>query len=71
MADIFPTAALALLAAIIVVATRETSVGHGDVGRQLAWGWLGLALSGLIMGFLSILELGQPYYCCSFLAVPY
>jgi len=47
VADIFPTAALVLLAAIVVVATHETSTGHGDVGRQLAWGWIGLAISGL------------------------
>ncbi|XP_069691081.1 uncharacterized protein SP1173 isoform X1 [Periplaneta americana] len=70
VADIFPTAALALLAAVIVVATRETSIGKGDVGRQLAWGWIGLALSGPIMGFLSLLELGEPHYwlpfvCCA------
>lgn len=68
IADIFPTAALALLAAIIVVATHETSIGHGDVGRQLAWGWVGLALSGVIMGFLSLLELGQPYYWLQFVS---
>lgn len=68
IADIFPTAALALLAAITVVATHETSIGHGDVGRQLAWGWVGLALSGVIMGFLSILELGQPYYWLQFVS---
>jgi hypothetical protein len=66
VADIFPTATLALLAAMIVVGTRETSVGHGDVGRQLAWGWIGLAISGLIMGFLSILEFGQPHYWLQF-----
>lgn len=68
IADIFPTAALALLAAIIVVATHETSIGSGDVGRQLAWGWVGLALSGVIMGFLSMLELGQPYYWLQFVS---
>lgn len=68
VADIFPTAALALLAAIIVVATHETSIGHGDVGRQLAWGWIGLAISGLIMGFLSIYDFGQPDYWVQFVA---
>lgn len=35
LADIFPTAALALIDASIVIATRETSTGRGDVGRQL------------------------------------
>jgi hypothetical protein len=68
VADIFPTAALALLAAIIVVATHETSIGHGDVGRQLAWGWIGLAFSGLIMGFLSTYDFGQPHYWVQFIA---
>jgi hypothetical protein len=66
VADIFPTAALALLAAMIVVGTRETNVGRGDVGRQLAWGWIGLATSGLIMGFLSLLEFGEPHYWLQF-----
>jgi hypothetical protein len=68
VADIFPTAALALLAAIIVVATHETSIGHGDVGRQLAWGWIGLAISGLVMGFLSTYDFGQPHYWVQFVA---
>lgn len=35
LADIFPTAAIALIDAAIVIATRETSTGRGDVGRQL------------------------------------
>lgn len=35
LADIFPTAAVALIDATIVIATRETSTGRGDVGRQL------------------------------------
>jgi len=49
-----------------VVATRETSIGRGDVGRQLAWGWIGIAVSGLIMGFISALELGNPDYWLQF-----
>ncbi|KAJ0179368.1 hypothetical protein K1T71_005080 [Dendrolimus kikuchii] len=44
LADIWPTAGLALLGAACVIATRETSLGRGDVGRQLAWGTLGLAI---------------------------
>ncbi|CAG9792005.1 unnamed protein product [Diatraea saccharalis] len=44
LADIWPTAALALLGAACVIATRETSLGRGDVGRQLAFGTLGLAI---------------------------
>ena len=66
IADIFPTAAVALLAAVIVVATRETNVGRGDVGRQLAFGWLGLALFGVIMGFISTVDLGSPTYWLQF-----
>ncbi|XP_013185915.2 uncharacterized protein LOC106131367 [Amyelois transitella] len=44
LADIWPIAALALLGAACVIATRETSLGRGDVGRQLAFGTLGLAI---------------------------
>lgn len=44
LADIWPTAGLALLGAACVIATRETSLGRGDVGRQLAFGTLGLAI---------------------------
>ncbi|KAJ8678990.1 hypothetical protein QAD02_014777 [Eretmocerus hayati] len=51
LADIFPTAALALIDAAIVIATRETSSGRGDVGRQLAFGCLGLSAFGALAGF--------------------
>lgn len=44
VADIFPTAAVALLDAAVVIATRETSTGRGDVGKQFAAGALGFAL---------------------------
>ncbi|KAF9410041.1 hypothetical protein HW555_010758 [Spodoptera exigua] len=44
LSDIWPTAALALLGTACVIATRETSLGRGDVGRQLAFGTLGLAI---------------------------
>ncbi|XP_055693493.1 uncharacterized protein LOC129795946 [Lutzomyia longipalpis] len=50
VADIFPTAAIALLNAAIVIATRETSSGRGDFGRQMAWGSLGWAIFAPIMG---------------------
>ncbi|XP_050672648.1 uncharacterized protein LOC126970625 isoform X11 [Leptidea sinapis] len=53
LADIWPTAAFALLGAACVIATRETSLGRGDVGRQLAVGTVGLAtlppLAGLFV----------------------
>ena len=45
-ADIFPTTAVALIDAAVVIATRETSCGRGDVGRQLAFGSLGFAIFG-------------------------
>lgn len=35
IADAFPSGALALIDAATVLATRETSTGRGDVGRQL------------------------------------
>lgn len=50
LADIWPTAALALLGAACVIATRETSLGRGDVGRQLAAGTLGLAIIPPLVG---------------------
>lgn len=50
IADSFPTAAIALLDAAIIIATRETSKGRGDYGRQMAWGSLGWALFAPIVG---------------------
>lgn len=50
LAEIFPTAAITLLNAAIIVATRETSTGRGDVGRQLAFGSLGWGAIPLILG---------------------
>ncbi|KAL3266015.1 hypothetical protein HHI36_010204 [Cryptolaemus montrouzieri] len=44
IADIFPVAALVLIDTAIVIATRETSTGRGDVGKQFAAGALGLAI---------------------------
>lgn len=53
IADIFPTTAVALVDAAIVIATRETSSGRGDVGRQLAFGSIGFAIFGPLTGYLS------------------
>lgn len=50
IADIFPAAAVALLSTAIVIATRETSTGRGDVGKQLAAGALGFAIFAPIIG---------------------
>ncbi len=54
LAEIFPTAAITLLNAAIIVATRETSTGRGDVGRQLAFGSLGWATFPFIIGVCGI-----------------
>ncbi|XP_063979301.1 uncharacterized protein LOC135163637 isoform X2 [Diachasmimorpha longicaudata] len=62
IADIFPTAAVALIDAAVVIATRETSCGRGDVGRQLAFGSLGFAIFGPLCGYLNTLtSLRVPY----------
>lgn len=53
IADIFPTTALALLDAAVIIATRETSSGRGDVGRQFAWGTFGFSIFAPLVGFLS------------------
>lgn len=54
IADIFPTAAVALLNAAVVIATRETSTGRGDVGKQLAVGALGLAIFPPLCGWIDV-----------------
>lgn len=54
LAEMFPTAAVTLLNAAIIVATRETSSGRGDVGRQLAFGSLGWGTFPLIIGMCGI-----------------
>ncbi|KAI5634323.1 MFS_1 like family domain-containing protein [Phthorimaea operculella] len=61
LADIWPTAALALLGAACVIATRETSLGRGDVGRQLAFGTIGLAIFPPLAGLASQNMPDDPY----------
>ncbi|KAL0839610.1 hypothetical protein ABMA28_016289 [Loxostege sticticalis] len=61
LADIWPTAALALLGAACVIATRETSLGRGDVGRQLAFGTLGLAIFPPLAGLAAEQMPETPY----------
>lgn len=41
LADIFPVSIITLLNTAIIIATRETSTGRADFGRQLAWGAVG------------------------------
>lgn len=50
IADIFMAAAVTLLDAAIIIATRETSTGRGDAGKQFAMGALGLAIFAPIVG---------------------
>ncbi|CAG4964486.1 unnamed protein product [Parnassius apollo] len=61
IADIWPTAGLALLGAACVIATRETSLGRGDVGRQLAVGTIGLAIFPPLAGFAAEQMPDTPY----------
>lgn len=61
IADIWPTAGLALLGAACVIATRETSLGRGDVGRQLAFGTLGLAIFPPLAGLAAEQMPDAPY----------
>lgn len=44
LGDMFPAAALVLLDAAVVIATRETSTGRGDAGKQFAVGAFGFAI---------------------------
>ena len=62
IADIFPTAAVSLVDAAVVIATRETSCGRGDVGHQLAFGSLGFAAFGPLVGYLNSLVPSRPAY---------
>lgn len=61
VADIWPTSALALLGAACVIATRETSLGRGDVGRQLAAGSLGLLVFPPLAGLAADTMPHAPY----------
>lgn len=60
LSDIFPLAALVLLDTSILIATRETSTGRGDVGHQLAWGSLGWVIFCPIVSLFDVSE-SVPY----------
>lgn len=49
LGDIFIMGAITALNSALIIATRETSTGRADVGRQLAWGALGWGLFPLIL----------------------
>lgn len=55
-AGLFTLCALTLLIAAAVIATNETSVGRGDVGRQLSFGFLGFAVFTPLAGYLAVNE---------------
>lgn len=52
---------MALLGAACVIATRETSLGRGDVGRQLAFGTIGLAIFPPLAGLAAEQLTENPY----------
>ncbi|XP_029713180.2 uncharacterized protein LOC109418703 [Aedes albopictus] len=51
-ADAFPLAAIVLLNAATIIATRETSTGRGDFGRQIVWGAIGWALFYFVLSWV-------------------
>ncbi|XP_057672616.1 uncharacterized protein LOC130904080 [Diorhabda carinulata] len=50
IADIFLAATVVLISTAVVIATRETSTGRGDIGKQFAAGALGFAVFAPIIG---------------------
>lgn len=54
LADIFPVSIICLLNTAIIIATRETSTGRSEIGRQLAWGAFGWSIFPLILGIAGI-----------------
>lgn len=54
IADIFPVSIIVLLNTAIIIATRETSTGRSEIGRQLAWGALAWGIFPLILGAVGI-----------------
>lgn len=54
IADIFPVAIITALNTAIIIATRETSAGRADVGRQLAWGAVAWAIFPVIFACFQI-----------------
>lgn len=69
IADIFPTAAVVLLSTAVVIATRETSTGRGDIGKQFAAGALGFGLFALLIGAVATHVLLDAMICFTCLMV--
>lgn len=53
-ADIFTVSIIVLLNTAIIIATRETSSGRSEIGRQLAWGALAWGILPLILGYAGV-----------------
>ncbi|KAJ8871226.1 hypothetical protein PR048_027532 [Dryococelus australis] len=68
LGDMFTTAAVTLLDASVVIATRETSIGRGDVGHELVWGSLGYAVFAPSVGAIISYVVGHdsPVYYVAF-----
>lgn len=54
LADIIPVSLIVLLNTAVIIATRETSSGRSEIGRQLAWGALAWAIFPSILAICGI-----------------
>lgn len=54
IADIFPVSIIVLLNTAVIIATRETSTGRSEIGRQLAWGALAWGKKNGTFSFLFV-----------------
>lgn len=54
VADIFPVSIIVLLNTAIIIATRETSTGRSEIGRQLVWGAVAWAIFPSILAICGI-----------------
>lgn len=58
-------AIICLLNTAIIIATRETSTGRSEIGRQLSWGAVGWAIFPTVIGILGYhTELLVPVVTC-------
>ncbi|CRL08087.1 CLUMA_CG020920, isoform A [Clunio marinus] len=71
IAEIFPILIHMILNIMIIVATRETSTGRGNVGHQLAFYPMGVLVFGSILGITNHLHALEPFFipiitfCCT------
>lgn len=69
IADIFVAAAVTLLNTAVVIATRETSTGRGDIGKQLAAAALGFSIFPPLIGGLGDGEILPALICYTVLII--